>query len=214
VDLFGGFSRAAKRLFRSRLAPLRRWRTPARFGLFVTPFGYAVTGIVKNAARSSRNLPGRCTSDSTEVSSSMAEVEKLAWITVCSFVWRAISMLTKIGTRSGKKENNMHYANGRVPRVGDLVQGRGYNVKHEIVGRLITVRIQDTACNCTVAYVGMHSVVRFISYVAPEDGGWLSSSDVEVTASLEYGQLNAFVAIDPKTGEVLPPQFLEKSLDK
>ena len=99
----------------------------------------------------------------------------------------------------------MHYKNGREAKVGDLVRGRGYNVKHEIIGRLITAQPRASACNCTVAFVGVNSGVRFTAYLAPENGDWLSSSDVQVTASLEYGQLDTFVAIDPDSGDVLLP---------
>jgi hypothetical protein len=56
-----------------------------------------------------------------------------------------------------------------------------------------------------VAYVGVNSDVRFAAYIATEKADWLSSSNVQVTASLEYGQLDTFVAIDPNNGEVLPP---------
>ena len=100
----------------------------------------------------------------------------------------------------------MHYANGRAAKLGDLVRGKGYNVKHEIIGRLILAQPENSACNCQVAYVGVSSAVGFASYIAPETGAWLPSSSFQVTASVEYGQLDAFVALDPNTGDVLPPE--------
>lgn len=103
----------------------------------------------------------------------------------------------------------MPYKNGREARIGDLVRGRGYNVKHEIIGRLITAQPQNKACNCTVAYVGVNSDVKFSSYIAPENSDWLASSSVQVIASLEYGQLDGFVALDHNTGDVLMPEGYE-----
>ena len=97
----------------------------------------------------------------------------------------------------------MHYSNGREAKIGDLVRGYGYNVKHEIIGRLITARPNEKTCNCTVAYVGVHSAVNFQAYIAPENNDWLSSSSVQVLASIEYGQLDGFVAIDHSNGKVL-----------
>jgi hypothetical protein len=108
----------------------------------------------------------------------------------------------------------MHYSNGREAKLGDLVRGRGYNVKHEIIGRLITARPQETACNCTVAYVGVNSEVKFTAYIAPENSDWLSSSNAQVTASIEYGQLDGFVAIDPNTGDVLPERTLPRGHER
>jgi hypothetical protein len=75
----------------------------------------------------------------------------------------------------------MHYANGRAAKAGDLVRGKGYNIKHEIVGLLIFANPAATACNCQVA-------------------------TVTIEATVEYGQLDAFVALDPQTGEVLPAE--------
>lgn len=120
----------------------------------------------------------------------------------------------------------MHYANGRAARVGDLVRGRGYNVKHEIVGLLLSAQPANSACNCTVAYVGVGSAVvskgwRTTSAIGlkgiPVQGDIsfphkiLEDGSKEiipsyVEASTEYGQLDAFVALDPNTGEVLPPE--------
>jgi hypothetical protein len=111
----------------------------------------------------------------------------------------------------------MHYANGRAAKVGDLVRGKGYNVKYEIIGLLIFANPGATACNCNVAHVGEQSALIARGWINKEtgdvafqskqlaDGTWQTvPSGVE--ASIEYGQLDAFVAIDPKTGDVLPPE--------
>ena len=104
----------------------------------------------------------------------------------------------------------MHYANGRAAKVGDLVRGKGYNAKYEIIGILVAAQPANSACNCQVAHIGPSS--------AAVSEGWCSDGSVEFPnaggattpsyfkSSLEYGQLDAFVALDPKTGEVLPPE--------
>lgn len=106
----------------------------------------------------------------------------------------------------------MHYANGRAAKVGDLVRGKGYNVKYEIVGILTHANPGATACNCTIAHVGPQSVPVAKGWrdqdgklVYPRvDGGDIVPNHFE--ASVEYGQLDAFVALDPLTGDVLPPE--------
>jgi hypothetical protein len=109
----------------------------------------------------------------------------------------------------------MHYANGRAAKAGDIVRGKGYNIKHEIVGLLIYAHPGSTACNCQVATVTKNSPVLHYAYPQPEpdvNGGLVFGqadtyrSQYGVMATIEYGQLDAFVAIDPATGEVLPPE--------
>lgn len=108
----------------------------------------------------------------------------------------------------------MHYANGRAAKAGDLVRGKGYNIKHEIVGLLVYANPGATACNCQVATVTKVSSVLHYAYPNTEptaDGciffkGMYPPSLKGVEATLKYGQLDAFVAIDPNTGEVLPPE--------
>lgn len=107
----------------------------------------------------------------------------------------------------------MHYANGRAAAAGDVVRGKGYNIKHEIIGLLVFANPGATACNCQVATVTKSSPVLHYAYPqAPNADGALffagmpTPSFKGVEATLEYGQLDAFVAIDPNTGEVLPPE--------
>jgi hypothetical protein len=103
----------------------------------------------------------------------------------------------------------MHYANGRAARVGDIVRGKGYNFKHEIVGALIEAHPETTTCNCSVACIGVRkdAPLQMKGWVAFDADGKLKVWDrlPEVQVSVEYGQLDAFVALDPDTGEVLPP---------
>jgi hypothetical protein len=112
----------------------------------------------------------------------------------------------------------MHYANGRAAKAGDLVRGKGYNIKHEIIGLLVYANPGSSACNCQVATVTKGSPVLHYAYPSPEPSkvqsaegclffqGMFPPSFKGVEATLEYGQLDAFVAIDPDTGEVLPPE--------
>lgn len=109
----------------------------------------------------------------------------------------------------------MHYANGRAAKAGDVVRGKGYNIKHEIVGLLVFASPQSTACNCQVATVTKGCPVLHYAHPQPEPNASgsvyfaahpSSPSQFGVMATIEYGQLDAFVAIDPNTGEVLPPE--------
>lgn len=100
----------------------------------------------------------------------------------------------------------MDYLNGREPKAGDLVRGWGYNIKHEIVGKLVAFSAKAESCNCLVEtitcddpfYVGAAALLA-----RPDHGCYM------VTPSHEYGQLDRFVAISPGTGEELPPQWAE-----
>jgi hypothetical protein len=96
-------------------------------------------------------------------------------------------------------EGNMHYANGREAKIGDLVRGRGYTIKREIVGKLISYSPQHPSYNCSVATVTDYSQVYYLRTSA---GKFVAAL---VEATIEDGRLDSFVAIDPKTGEVLPP---------
>lgn len=105
----------------------------------------------------------------------------------------------------------MHYANGRAANIGDVVRGKGYNIKHEITGLLLSANPAATACNCTIATVSVNSQVKALGWRDNKTGDFaFQNSDGrvfvgEVVATLEYGQLDAFLALNPDTGEVLPP---------
>ena len=107
----------------------------------------------------------------------------------------------------------MHYANGRAAKAGDVVRGKGYNIKHEFTGLLVYANPGTSACNCQVATVTRGSQVLHVAFpqAEPQDGCLFFKtghppSFFGVMAYLEYGQLDAFVAINPETGEVLPPE--------
>lgn len=45
-----------------------------------------------------------------------------------------------------------HDRNGKLVEVGDIVMGRGYNVKHDIIGPVVNVT-EAESCNLTIAVV-------------------------------------------------------------
>lgn len=110
----------------------------------------------------------------------------------------------------------MHYSNGRAARVGDVVRGKGYNIKHEIVGLLLSANPGSLACNCSVATVSIGSQLKCNGWIKADGAfefqhsiladGTLAPGPSEVIATTEYGQLDAFVALDPLTGDILPPE--------
>jgi hypothetical protein len=111
----------------------------------------------------------------------------------------------------------MHYANGRAAKIGDLVRGKGYNLKHEFTGVLIGASPAATACNATIATVtakpdyakNRNMGSGFALPAAPKSDGTgfeaFTGNLPSVTPCTEYSQLDFLVAIDPNTGEVLPP---------
>jgi hypothetical protein len=114
----------------------------------------------------------------------------------------------------------MHYANGRIAKVGDIVKGKGYNIKHEIVGLLTRVSTGCTSCNCEIVCISACSLVYSLAeptgrHHSPGNHEFdtffyrgISNSPVSyrVEPTIEYGQCDAFVALDTKTGEVLLPE--------
>jgi hypothetical protein len=107
----------------------------------------------------------------------------------------------------------MHYANGRAAKIGDLVRGKGYNIKHEIVGIVVGATPAATACNCTVACVArqpQYATQGTKSCSLNLDGTFADyNAQFKPDVTIEYGQLDAFVALCPKTGEILPPETAE-----
>jgi hypothetical protein len=104
-----------------------------------------------------------------------------------------------------KQGDEMHYANGREAKKGDLVRGRGYNVKHEIIGKVVNLR-PGPSCNLSVAHVDFYSPVFFLSSMEldPQSPD-TPFATVKVDCNIEFGQTDRFLAIDPASGEVLPP---------
>lgn len=92
-----------------------------------------------------------------------------------------------------------HYKDGTEAKVGDLVKGFGYNVKHEIVGKVVQLTANSETCNIAVAHVGKDSPVMFnheIEKVRDNVTGHTQLGyGVEVRPSVEYGAVKDFEKI-------------------
>jgi len=96
----------------------------------------------------------------------------------------------------------MHYSNGREAKIGDLVRGKGYNLKYEFTGVMLHINPQSDVCNCKVSTISHNS--------HPVQQGWFKDGVIhyptlteQMIADIEYGQCDQFVAINPQTGEIL-----------
>lgn len=78
-----------------------------------------------------------------------------------------------------------HYKDGSEAKVGDLVRGHGYNVKHEIIGRVVNIRPGE-ACTLSVAFVGAVTPLYFL------DGSEKPFAACHVVADIEYGDTVGF----------------------
>ncbi len=86
-----------------------------------------------------------------------------------------------------------HYKDGTEAKVGDLVRGKGYNVPHEIIGRVVNVRPGES-CTLSIAFVGDKTPIQFT--VEPGNKG---THDINrpfaachVVAEIEYGDTKGF----------------------
>ena len=75
----------------------------------------------------------------------------------------------------------MHYKDGTEAKVGDIVKGKGYNIKHEIIGKIIGITPGAKTCNCTIA-----CVCQFTPVYKNEH------NQMHVVAHIEYGQCDHF----------------------
>jgi hypothetical protein len=72
-----------------------------------------------------------------------------------------------------------HYRDGTPANVGDIVRGRGYNIKHEIIGKVIAIS-EASSCNLQVACVARASTT------------WKHEYGIRVDTIFEYGECAAF----------------------
>jgi len=79
-----------------------------------------------------------------------------------------------------------HYKDGTPAQVGDLVKGRGYNIKHEIIGKVVRVQRGAEHCNLEVACVAKESPVYTTSG---------EHAMIHVPSTIEYGEAAAFERI-------------------
>lgn len=80
-----------------------------------------------------------------------------------------------------------HYKDGTEAKIGDLVKGKGYNVPHEIIGRVVNIRKGDS-CTLSIAYVGAKTPIYF-NMNSEKD---LPFADFTVIADVEYGDTKCF----------------------
>ena len=85
-----------------------------------------------------------------------------------------------------------HYANGQEAKVGDVVIGKGYNVSHIIIGKVVNVRPGDS-CTLSVAHVDAQSLLYFAGDPAQP------FAQCHVQPSIEYGDTRSF---SPMSDEV------------
>jgi hypothetical protein len=96
-----------------------------------------------------------------------------------------------------EEKNRMpHYKNGELAQVGDLVKGRGYNVKHEIVGKILSINQNSETCNLTVAHVIEQRLdPKMDPLLAARDGASQGATywdGVILRVGVEYGQTDHF----------------------
>lgn len=115
----------------------------------------------------------------------------------------------------------MHYKDGTEAMIGDRVRGRGYNVKHDIIGTVVGLSPGSTSCNIQVAHVIAFEMTgeQYPDHRLYQQHGVIGcsadahkSGNVRVGAhvSLEYGQCDAFELLfrDP---EAKPEPKLESA---
>jgi hypothetical protein len=106
-----------------------------------------------------------------------------------------------------------HYKDGTEAKIGDVVRGKGYNVKdkdqnlREFVGTVVGITPGSTACNIQVAHVVVSPLPFGVSYSPHRvfqlsgvigcgaEGGAEGSVRVGAVLELEYGQTDHFEKI-------------------
>lgn len=85
-----------------------------------------------------------------------------------------------------------HYKDGSKAKVGDVVRGKGYNIKgkdgelKEIVGTVISITPGATSCNVQVAYIDVTELPEEFQYPDPQ------------LFSINRGTLIVSVAVNPQ----------------
>ena len=112
-----------------------------------------------------------------------------------------------------------HYQNGQLARVGDIVKGKGYNLKdeegqlREIVGQVVGIIPHADACNIRVAVLEARPLLfnddaiegqcyPDVPYPYIHQHG---QTALNLAVVIEYGQCDHFLPIL----SVAPPQFAE-----
>lgn len=90
-----------------------------------------------------------------------------------------------------------HYKDGTEAKLGDVVKGRGYNVRHEITGVLVGLTPGTTTCNVKILTVTRSEYTKVAQVVHFKDGKAepIENYPLEISPTLEYGQADAFEKI-------------------
>lgn len=90
-----------------------------------------------------------------------------------------------------------HYKDGTEAKLGDVVKGKGYNIKHEITGVLVGLKPGEKVCNVTIATVTHNAHLNVTLPVVVKDGKVtaLENGSLNVPTTFEYGQADAFEKI-------------------
>jgi hypothetical protein len=96
----------------------------------------------------------------------------------------------------GEKNRMPHYKNGELAQVGDVVKGKGYNVKHEIVGTVLTISQHSETCNLDIAHIIEKRIDPKMSPLAAAaeaaSHGATLWGDAVLRVGVEYGQTDHF----------------------
>jgi hypothetical protein len=101
-----------------------------------------------------------------------------------------------------------HYKDGTEAKVGDLVKGKGYNLKgpdgniREFVGTLIDITPGASSCNVKIAHVEVFDPIPILAssqFFGPAQGinfCYLNNGGLKpIRAGFEYGQADHFEKI-------------------
>jgi hypothetical protein len=87
-----------------------------------------------------------------------------------------------------------HYSDGTEAKIGDIVKGTGYNVKHEIIGKVVNIRPGES-CTLSVAAVTNKTPIYFGSQDGETPDLTKQFAPCHVVAELEYGDTKCFTKI-------------------
>jgi hypothetical protein len=85
-----------------------------------------------------------------------------------------------------------HYKSGTLAAIGDIVRGKGYNIPHEIIGKVLEISEKSDNCNLTVACVTKESMILKNDVIGSPG---MTIHYTEVRATIEYGQADQFEKI-------------------
>lgn len=92
-----------------------------------------------------------------------------------------------------------HYKDGTIAQVGDLVHGRGYNIKHDIQGIVTHITPNAEQCNIQVT----HPVAALRPAIDANGDTHVEFSHINLHT--EYGETRAFEKITGLTGRAHVP---------